>query len=308
MITIFVGDIRKYLCIEAQKLDPLASRINESNYKNLNAGTYYTGLGDFKDLKSFINALNQADTLIYCPPGKWSHEQCQLWAEFYLLYFRDKKKVIGLEKILKRDINFKPVDQRKTELPQLWIVGCSISHGVGVELDQRYGELLSKKLNMDVSFLTASGSSIEWAADQILQSDIRANDIVVWGLTSFGRFVYYTNDSPAHVNVSYYDYNQSFYNIVNPDLLDSDFIMYKALTHIHQVINYCNKIKCKLLIAGLLIDSTDIYYTKEIPNYTQLYGFFGQDEDHTYIDLGNDDAHPGPLTHYWYAEQIANKL
>ena len=74
---------------------------------------------------------------------------------------------------------------RQTDDKTLWITGCSITHGIGVSKEQRYADLLEKKLGLPTVLLTQSGSSIAWQTDQLLQSDIRAGDLVVWGLTSF---------------------------------------------------------------------------------------------------------------------------
>ena len=55
------------------------------------------------------------------------------------------------------------------------------------------------KLNLPVSTLAQGGTSIFWAADQILRSDIRKDDIVIFMLTSTHRFPYYTNSQLKHI-------------------------------------------------------------------------------------------------------------
>lgn len=310
MITIFVGDITDDLHKTAFQFDELASIITNDNYNKLTDGTYYVSLGDLSSLEVFYKILSLADTLVYSPPNKWSDEKksiskMKLWTEFYILFFRNKKNVIGLEHITNGNLEIKLAASRKTDMPQLWVAGCSVSHGVGVKDNQRYGQLLADKLQLPVSFLTAPGASNEWAIEQILLSDIRKEDIVILGLTTFNRFVYYT-DTVVHINYAVYEHFPDMHKIFNIDILDSNFLKYKSVSHILQVANFCKKIGCKLIIAGLLIDEYDAFYVKNIPNYIQLLGtLMGPTR---VIDIGSDNSHPGPLSHEWYANQIFQYL
>jgi hypothetical protein len=223
--------------------------------------------------------------------------------EFLILCFQNKKTIYGLEKMLDpaADINVSTPEGRKTQNKQLWIAGCSVSHGYGVTNDQRYGQLISNKLNIPVSFLTTPGASNEWAVEQILLSDIKENDIVILGLTSFNRFYYYDTQI-RHITPSEYD--DATIKKLQKEIFFTNFIPYKNLSHINQVINFCNKIHCKLLIAGILVDSHDIYYTKNIDNYIQLSTLLDDGNNGVFFDYGTDNHHPGPKTHQWYAEQI----
>ena len=72
MITIFVGDITEDLSLAACQFDPAARIITQDNNQNLDNGTYYTSLGDFKTLRPFIATLEQADELVYVQPTQWS--------------------------------------------------------------------------------------------------------------------------------------------------------------------------------------------------------------------------------------------
>jgi hypothetical protein len=47
------------------------------------------------------------------------------------------------------DLNFLNLaDSRKTNSYQLWVAGCSFAHGIGIQRDQRFGQLLAEKLNL----------------------------------------------------------------------------------------------------------------------------------------------------------------
>jgi hypothetical protein len=313
MIKIYVGDITKDLGIYAKAQDSDAKLVTSLSYKNLEPGTYFVSLGDLDNLQQFRETLSQADTLIYYPPVKWSDHiddvsLMKVWTEFYVATYQKLKgnpvdtrlcKIENLTHMLSLR------DYRKTSESQLWIAGCSLSHGTGVSDNQRYGQLLSNYLNKPVSFLTCPSSSITWAADQILRSDLRPNDIVVWGLTSFNRFVYYEHNQFHHVNVSYYIQNPEFDKIVSMSKLDDDDdLIYQNVCSIYSVVNFCKKLNVKLFLIGLLTDYNNIGWMNTCENFLQLYGMLGLDKHNIYLDYGSDGFHPGPLTHEWYAKQI----
>lgn len=195
---------------------------------------------------------------------------------------------------------------RKTNETQIWSVGCSITHGVGVNLDQRYGQLIANNLQLPVSFLSYPGASIPWAADQILRSDIRKNDIVVWGLTTIQRFPYIYYKTLVHVTP------RIVTTLNDPVLIDRlvhDELVYRAISDIFKVINFCNKIGAELILANLL-DSTLPLYLHDQESFIMLYGLHGTDVNNLFIDIGAaaDRRHPGPKTHKWYAEEILKKI
>ena len=306
-IVILVGDVGEYLAVLAKQLDPLAELITSTDSINPLPGVYYTSLGDFNCLQDFVKLLEQADTLIYSPPDEWSDVKSnfsymECWTEFYLRYFRDRKEVLELPRTdFGNFLNL--ADHRRSDSAQLWSVGCSITHGVGVDTNERYGQLIADQLGLPVSFLSDQGSSIEWAADQILRSDIRSGDIIIWGITSHNRFPYYDTEL-VHVNTSYYQQNPKFNQVINIDRLDHPDLLYRSITRIAEIVNVCRKLNVTLIIAGVLVDKNFIKYAGEFPNYLQLFGGFGHEESELFIDLGTDHNHPGPLTHKWYADEL----
>ena len=303
MKTLLVGDITKEISIAALALRSDAKIVTEDNHPVTSDGVYYTSLGDFVNLNSFIDTLESADKLIYSPPNSWSDKKLQQITEFYLLYFYHVKEVIGVSHLLDIDSTqshlnnmLKVRNPRVTDNPQIWSAGCSFTSAVGVENYQRYGQLIADHTKMPISFLARGGSSIRWSADQILRSDIRENDIVIWGLTNYSRFSYYTTEI-QHVNPSYYIKHPEFNKIINIDRLDELNMVYQAITEIYQVINFCKKVNARLLLAGLIVDDIFFKYTLDLPNYLHL-------TPYAYLDFGTDNRHPGPLTHQYYADKI----
>ena len=313
-ITVFVGDIDSSLADLALKHNPAAKLITSGNYKKLTAGTYYTSLGDLKDLTEFTDVLRQADIIIYAPPITWSdyknnNSYMKIWTERYLENFYTIKQIKGFDPIAQPVIDpelfIKLEDYRKTENPQLWIVGCSFSYGFGVEPSQRYGQLIANELDLPVSFLTKRGTSIQWAADQILRSDIRPGDTVVWGLTSSNRFAYFHNGKILEILTSAYVRNPELNKIVDINRLDLDDLLYHNVLSIFQVVNFCNKLGIKLIIANLLGDTLGPY----LINRKEFISLIDQVSPvDKLLDYGTDNSHPGPLTHKYYSEQILKKI
>lgn len=201
-------------------------------------------------------------------------------------------------------------DTRKTDDSQLWIVGCSFAHGLGVMKEQKFGQILADKLNLPVSFLTQPGTSIAWAADQILRSDIKKGDVVVWALTGASRITFLDDKNILyHIGVGNYNDFPVVGNFINKNFLVSNHMLYESFTRICQVTNYLNKIGAKFILAVMPLNGQEhdlqtIAFTETIKNSVVLF----DQNDYSFIDLGTDRLHPGPLHHQWYADQIYSKF
>ncbi len=191
---------------------------------------------------------------------------------------------------------------RTTDNPVLWTAGCSYTSSVGVELNERWGHLVASELGLEEVNIARGGASIWDASDQILRSDIRKDDTVVWGLTSVGRVEIVQdgqlNSSPIN-NYQQLDLEKQYYTL---DYFDSSTIEMKYVRQIQQVINFCNKIGAKLHIVNFLEQNgiTTRYLTDKNVSYIDL-----RAQVHSKaIDLGTDGKHPGPLQHQQYAKEI----
>jgi len=321
MFTVFVGNNDQELANTAISYDQSAYLIEQSNLKDNYTGTAYVSLADLSGVDQLHKILRMADTIIYVPSENWTdtgknHSQ-KYWVERSLNIFSlDRNKSVVNFPLAKPKFNSDSMlmlaNQRKTNSKQLWVAGCSTTYGTGVDDDQTYASILSKKLKIELSLLAVPGSSIMWAADQLLRSDIKAGDIVVWGLTSDNRIPYFCpiKNSVLHITTRYYEVNPEFKNIVDINHLDDETVKYRVLTSIHQVINFCNKIGVNLLLVGIHLDFEFALNLKELPCYLHLNNFFGVNVNDSFIDYGYDTPHPhpGPLTHQWYAEKILEAL
>jgi hypothetical protein len=317
-ITLFVGDCSEYLAKQATNFDSSAYLVDFSNYKkfleqnNLDV-TAYTSAADLPKITQtqavFYQVLQKADVIYYCPPTKWSDhtdefalQNMQQLTEYFLyLLQREKNNVQGLDLSEYTNNSYSKLsDNRKSNQKQLWIAGCSITVGVGVDPDKRFAVLIAENFGGQFVDLAKTGSSMEFAADQILRSDIRQDDIVIWGLTSEYRALIWDrkSDQGTSITSSTFDYKRT--NKAD-DIVD-ETRLFKAVISYFQVKNFCQKIGAQLIAIPiicsealqLLLHDDSCYY--QIPYMP------------CFLDLGSDNLHPGPKHHQWYADQINHIL
>ena len=207
-IVIFLGDTDSTVAERAKAFDDTSRLLDSGSLDQFltspRNGTevWYTSLGDLPDdLSLVIDILGKSDRIIYCPPAIWSDgrsvdcvapcESIQGLTEVILCLLPTTTRVENLRPEMRDPVQL--ADNRRSDHAQIWNVGCSITDGFSIPKEKRYGQLLAERLNMPVSFLSKHGRSIIWAADQILRSDIRNKDLVIWGLTSPERLMYIHN-------------------------------------------------------------------------------------------------------------------
>ena len=322
--TLYIGSTSEHIMMRAKEHDPDAYLIDVNNLHDTHQGVAYTSLGDIVDSDQLTEIMDRATTVIYDPPPEWVDptEKSEQW---------ETEKHLCLAKLHRYDQIQLPdnisskhwetitndeagtmlelKDVRKVDGPQLWIAGCSFTYGVGLtDIDQRYGNILSDQLEMPASFLAWPASNIPWAADQILRSDIREGDIVVWGLTQWTRITHYDRkkNQLAYIHAGYYDWFPKMQYEVPPDMLDHPSRLYESMRAIHATVNFCDKIGAKLLLAGLF-NGAELgeYLNGHFDNYIYFKTSLGSKY---YPDQAPNDLHPGPITHQMYADGIMEKM
>lgn len=301
-ITVYVGDVGEYLEKQAHAADSTAILITNVNYSNLQPGTYYVSIGDLESDNQLVSVLLQADNVIYALPLDWSSDNTKIHTEKVFSRAAGNVPIRNFAGPANSNLcTLLELNQpRQSNNQQLWVAGCSVTAGDGVELNERYGQLLADHLSLPITFLAKSGSSLIWQADQILRSDIRLGDIVVWGLTNMNRFPYYINRRLIHANAATIDRVR---DIVDIDVFDSDDLLYRTIIEVYKVINFCRKINAKLILANMI--------SNELPDYINTNPEFINLVDLPawgLIDLGSDNRHPGKEQHKFYSRQLLKKI
>jgi len=333
MIHVFVGDTDCSVAIVAQKFDERALLIDENNIKNVISthnipenATYYSSLGDLS-ATNFIKLLNIAHEIHMVYPQSWSDGNNKSTIE--IIYDEEIKRGTIKDELLiilsvfstrkpihnfipfvpKMDFSiYSPTISRQEEENEVWVAGCSISEGVGVSLKDTYAYLVSSSLNMKYNNIAKRGSSNAFQSSQICNSEIKQGDIVIWGITSTGRYPYFNGKEIEHLNVAK-QLSIKKPKYITTEMFLSSHMLYVTLNSIKQVIKYCNLVGAKLYLIGLLTDVVISTHIKQMhKNFISLYHAHLHNNTtknaHQFYDTGDDGIHPGTLTHKWYASEI----
>lgn len=227
----------------------------------------------------------------------------------YLYLFNKLKtqshKTTGIEWIDKFNLSlFQSPISRTTDSRQLWIVGCSITQGVGVQFDSSYPILLSKKLNLPLQLLAKSGSSIEWQSDLIARADIKAGDIVIWGITSYSRISFMSDESYDSCPVRHYPLINNALNYWNLNYFDSPSLAALTFKSIFKIQRLCEEIGAKLYLANFLDPCWSSLLYNNMSNYINFVDQLDEQGLVKFLDLGIDNLHPGPRQHQHYADKL----
>lgn len=308
---LFVGDTGEYLAESAKALDPTAFLIDSSNVESVLDGSLmckvaYTSVGDLPKMSQqrnvYLDLLLAAQEIRYVPPDDWGITDdfqpvsIQTNTEYPLMLVNNlHHNVQGLDlPHWRQNIYVELADERANHDPHLWIAGCSIANGFGVEPQKRFGHLVSQRLNLPVTWLTRNGTGIPWAADQILRSDLRPGDVVIWGLTSEFRYSLWSNGLGHH----------TLGDAPRRLAIDGGFehMLYRAVTGVHSVINFCEKARVKLVILPVMSGPDLGVLFHDCPHWylPPLHPGF--------LDLGDDGRHPGPQQHREWAEFCCSVL
>jgi hypothetical protein len=309
--TLFVGDVGKYLAVEAKKFAndvTLVSKKNLEKFLQHPTRCGYTSLADIGSAESLRKICYSAHRIVYVPPDTWANESYGQRTEQLLYYIQQSVTYYGPVLTLNppAELNFlqsgASIDPRVGQDSQIWVVGCSVSHGVGVETHETYAHVLQHTFNRPVTKLTCPGSSIAWAGDQICRADIKKDDLIFWGITSWDRLTY-AYDKIYHVharNIPQFDTPESLNTHRFIDDLESANTTYMDYLSILRACNFSEKLGAKLIMLGLLPDWKNYHIVINRYNFKQLVGPF----TNAFIDLGTDNLHPGPKQHQQFAQEF----
>lgn len=314
---LYVGPTNNSLSIYAKERHSNAVLITKDIIEDLDhVKNGYVSLGDFDDIYNFKLILENFDIIEFVNLG-WSAEDYQertsVLAHLYQCKLLSDKKIVGLDSDHKCILP-KLADTRTSDNSQLWVVGCSITEGVGISKDQRWGHLLSKQLNMPVSYLALSSTSISWAVDQIIRSDIRKDDIVCWLLTGVNRHHMYYNDHWHQLTGTEWPDDPELKMLINKNILVSEHAVAHACSQIDHAVRYLRLIGCKFILSLVPLNINEHqmilykYLSNNVPEFTLLINSAGLEVSDSYIDLGSDNDHPGPKQHKLYADLFLKSI
>ena len=322
MKQLWLGSQEEYLANIAKFVDQNSLLIEDHNYATWlqSSQSGYTSLADLSDAQTKIwNCIIASNKVHYCPPKDWNDDNLHTVNDRYILepliiYGSNFTSTTGLEYVNSSHCTIPKIKPRVSKQQQLWIAGCSFSQAIGVSETENYGYLIGKHLNLPVTNIARHGSDICWSADQILRSDIVAEDIVVWGITHWDRFTYAFEGELEFVNPRTNTdrankLNFSQYKLENIHR-KSENNLHKQLSSILQVENFCKKVGATLKCYNMFPKNNAItrFLSNKSYNISRHYFLDFETLPEKLLDVGTDNSHPGPLTHQMYAKEILKTL
>lgn len=314
---IIVGDVTKDLSDYAHGIDRSSYLVDSSNIDNQHSGTVYVSLGDLSGLGQFYQFLCKANKITYYPPNRWSDKKTSndifsmAWYTEYYIRIAANLFSIETHNVPEPPVKLQqPVDQRKTDNPQIWAVGCSTTYGTGIERpEQRWANLVSEKTGLEMSLLARPGASNAWMADQLIRSDVRAGDTVIVGVTSYGRVTIVKGPKVINFVTTSFSKYPELAKDITPDQLVSDTTLYSSIAAIEQIRAFCRKVGAKLITIGIHADLELSATLSKEKDFIMFQGAAGIDFQEGWLDVSTDGTeHPGPKTHQLFADLILEKL
>jgi hypothetical protein len=300
---LFIGDITTHLSDFVQKQYPKAVLCTSDNFNqilnNYSDIIVYTSLGDLK-AEEFNLLIKKSSEVIFSPPNQWTSAVLQQHSEEEIFPHTFTKEIKNFQpKLITVDKPydfFNIWDLRKSNDPQLWICGDSNTEGISGQEKERYGNIISKQLNLPVSFLAKGGARIRKITDQILRADIRKGDTVIVGLN--------TPDNTPYKERNIFYYIKEFINKF--DIVYKNNVLYDNVICLEQIKLRCQQVEANLYFVMLESLPVITQYVNAFYDDYSIISYIGGYK--TYLDYAADNSHPGPLTHRYWAEQILSGL
>jgi len=347
--TVIVGDTSEDLRYFAESYDKNA--VLWSN-QNSDLETVFLSIGD-TDLSTFLKILLDAELIIYHDISNWSTKETKTITDniIYLLYINGySDRIIGfpIKTIIldNHQLNIDSIDSdlqnnlliqkicqlSKTNLlglsshrrsidKQIWTAGCSYAHGTGLDSRKNcYGNLIAEHFGLSFTNIGYPGTSVDFAADQIIRSSIMPGDLVIWGITNISRYTWVTDSENNFVCQSFLDQYTDSTGVKKylTQMYADEARLRLAQRHILQVQEFCNKIGCNLILffhedlnINSYVSNMKLFF-KQFPEFVDVYKIMSDHFSSTvlnskmHLDIGTDGIHPGSKTHAAWAEIITN--
>ena len=269
--------------------------LNQINI-NLTSPEYHTSLGDLT-VHELLSIIRNFDSVEYVNNNFVDGEEITVDTLNFLSFvntqlhvknFSDTNNVLSFAE--HPDIN------SSYSKSTLWVYGCSHSHGTGLnDSSETYGSHLAKELNLPLKLITKPGSSTHWSLRQLVNSNLKKDDIVVWQITSPYRLSFFNGKHVQEIVLS---------NSNNRTLIETysdEQCFFLQLSYVNIGIQYLRSIGVKFIV--LSVDSRDMEFNYGYLKYPEFYC-----ATNFAVDWGSDNLHFGPLSHKNLANTLLNRV
>lgn len=271
------------------------SKLMDNININLRSSEYHTSLGDLT-IHELLSVIHKFDSVEYVDNNFIEGEEITKDTLNFLSFVNTRVQVKNFPDI-NNVLSFAEHPDTKSSLgePTLWIYGCSHSHGTGLkDSSETYGSLLAKELNLPLKLITKPGSSTHWSLRQLINSNLKKDDIVIWQITSPYRLSFFNGKHVQEIVLA---------NSNNRTLIDTytdEQCFFLQLSYLNIGIQYLKSIGVKFVVVN--VDSRDKFNFSysQYPEYYCATNFA--------VDLGSDNLHFGPLSHKNLAKALLTRV
>jgi hypothetical protein len=257
--------------------------------------TYHTTLGDLSVTEILLIA-NQFDKIVLDDSGFEKNDQLYSETVSLLEYVNSKLNNVNISTTKEKSFIDNNLIFDHPGVPSLWIFGCSHSYGTGLEFeDQRYGNILSKSLNMPLKMIAKAGGSMNYSLRHIVNSCFDINDLIIWQIINPARLSYFNGKHVEEIVLS----NSKNRTII--DFFSDSQIYFNHFNYINIGVQYLRSRGCNFILTS--VDHNDYNYLDEYKNYPEyiLINDFA-------VDRGSDNIHFGKLSHKNLALSLLNHI
>ena len=258
-------------------------------------GYFHTSLGDIS-ASNLLKIANKDCTIIFVNEGFEQELELFNKTKIFLNSIYDSHQVTGYVRpypsTFAEESVLRPIE------PTLWVFGCSLSAGIGVESYEVYSSKLGDTLGLPVTNVVKVGSSTRWSLRQLLHSDFQPDDVVVWQLTTIERStVKHADTWPKEVMLK----NQSREIILSTT---DEQLWFDQISLLDYGVQYLRAKRIRFYIVSL--DSKSTMLDQCLEQYTRYPEYcYAPDWQ---VDLGNDQFHPGSKSHHCLFEHLHKKI
>jgi hypothetical protein len=271
--------------------------ITDKNFRHYlgTPGQYHTSLGDIT-AENLLTIANTECTFIFVNSGFDNSIELFEKTKIFLNSVYDTHKVIGYARPGPRTYAEESIVRPSGNT--LWVFGCSLSAGVGVDQSELYSTMLGNQLGLSVTTVAKSGSSTQWSLRQLLHADILPGDLVIWQLTTIERFtVKQSNVWPQDVMLK----NASREQILSTT---DEQLWFNQIELVNYGVQYLRAIGSDFYMVSL--DSQSSVLDRCLEQYTRY-------PEYCYVpdwqvDVGEDNLHPGARSHLLLYQSLYRKL
>ena len=270
--------------------------INSPDCDLSRSNTFHTSLGDLSG-PEILTIIKHFDKILFDDTGFKKPSELYSDTTQLLSYISTKHDcATAISACEKMFIENELIFDQPTK-STLWVFGCSHSYGTGLsDENQRYGNILSKELNMPLRMIARPGGSMNYSLRHIVNSCIKPTDLVIWQFINPGRLSYFNGKHVEEIVLS----NSKNRSII--DFFSDPQIYFNHFNYINIGVRYLRALKCDFILTSVdhIYDYNYIDEYKNYPEYIFIKDFA--------VDLGDDNLHFGQLSHKNLALSLLNHI